>query len=566
MNSRRHLVAAAALAAGCTVFCASAWAGGAAAADRKANFRPDVAVTRVLAPKAALAGTAFDVTVRLAERSRRAAASAVVAVASGADVATAAPTRVGAGGRAQVVVPVTLKTAGAFRLSIRATAAGDTAPRNNLAAITVTAADVAIGSAPTLFGFAGFGAQFNQHVYAQLSRDAGVTDDNVADMEQKVVALQPHLARLFFNRGAFADADRMQSFIRAAQLAQRTGATIEVAWQSSFGSDPEVEMPRFADVLSDLVLNRGVTNLRWATVQNEVNGTKISMDQYDHMLRLVSDRLRQNGVRDRVRLMGGDLIEANQTGWLQYIAAHDGDVVDAWSIHVYWDYWSPAKISRRLQAVRAIVDALPPEQRKPVYVTEYGVRGHRTPGDGGPGTYDDGTPVAQTNVAAFEEAWLAILATRLGYSAAIKWDAYFGRYDGTPQAYSMIGPPTDGWPLRPDYNLTRLLTRSVRPGWNVLTITGAPGPKLVTALGDGAGALTVLGLDTGGAVVNGVSPEAVPYTIGGLPPNAQLRLVVWNADGTGQTGAPAPLTTDAAGNATFALPLQAVFALTTLPV
>jgi hypothetical protein len=562
MKRSRQLTAVAVAAAAGTLLGAA----NAAAADRKATVRPDVAVSRVTAPKAALAGTAFDVTVRLVERSRRAPASAVVAVSADGAVATSASARVGAGGRTQVVVPVTLKSAGAVTLSVRATAAGDVVLRNNVGTVTVTAADVSVVATPALTGFAGFGAQFNQHVYAQLSRDAGVTDDNVGDMEQKVVALQPHLARLFFNRAAFADPDKLQSFIRTAQLAQRTGATIEVAWQTSFASDPEVEMPKFADVLSDLVLNRGVTNLRWATVQNEVNSTKISMDAYDHMLRLVSDRLAQNGVRDRVRLMGGDLVEAGQAAWLQHLAAADGDVLDAWSIHVYWDYWSPAKIARRLQAVRAIVDALPPAERKPIYVTEFGVRGHRAAGDAGPGAYDDGSPVAQTNVAAFEEAWFALLATRLGFSAAIKWDAYFGRYDATPQAYSMIGPPTEGWPLRPDYNLTRLLTQTTRPGWNVLSIAGAPAPKLVTALGDGAGALTVLGLNTEGAVVNGVSPVSVPYTVGGLPPNTQLRLLVWNADGSGQLAAPGPVTVDAAGDAAFTIPLQSVFALTTLPV
>ena len=310
-------------------------------------------------------------------------------------------------------------------------------------------------------------------------------------------------------------------------------------------------------MLSDLVLNRGVTNLHWVTVQNEVNSTKISMDAYDHMVRLVDARLTQNGVRDRVRIMGGDLVEPAQEAWLQFMATRESDVLDAYAIHVFWDYWSAAKIARRLQAVRAIVDALPPAGRKPLYVTEYGVRGHRAAGDPGPGTWDDGTPVEQTNVSAFQQAWLDVLAARLGY---------FGRYDATPQSYSMIGPPGDGWPLRPDYALTRLLTQTTRPGWNVLSVTGASGTKLVTAFGDGAGALTVLGLDTSGAALDTASPTSVPYAIAGLPANAHLQLVVWNADGSGTVAPAAPVVTDAGGTATFAVPLQAVFALTSVPV
>jgi hypothetical protein len=540
-------------------------AANARAAGRKAAQRPDVAVTRVSAPRTVLAGAPFSLDVRLAERTRRAAANAVVTVSGGVTPVTAPATRVGAGGRALVAVPVTLPASGTFRLSVRAAVALDASARNNTAVATVAAADFAITSVPVTTGFAGFGAQFNQHVYAQSSRDAGVTDDNVGDMEAKVVALAPHLARLFFNRAEFADPDKMQSFIRAAQLAQRTGATIDVTWQTSWGSNPDDEMPRFADVLSDLVLNRGVTNLHWVTVQNEVNSTKISMDAYDHMVRLVDARLTQNGVRDRIRIMGGDLVESSQASWLQFMATRESDVLDAYAIHVYWDYWSAAKIARRLQAVRAIVDALPPAGRKPLYITEYGVRGHRPAGDPGPGTWDDGTPVEQTNVSAFQQAWLDVLASRLGYSAAVKWDAYFGRYDATPQGYSMIGPPGDGWPLRPDYALTRLLTQTTRPGWSVLSVTGASGTKLVSAFGDGAGALTVVGLDTSGAALNTASPASVAYTIVGLPANAHLQLLVWNADGSGTLGPASPVVTDAGGATSFAVPLQAVFALTTMP-
>ena len=116
------------------------------------------------------------------------------------------------------------------------------------------------------------------------------------------------------------------------------------------------------------------------------------------------------------------------------------------------------------------------------------------------------------------------------------------------------------------YYSTRLFTETTRPGWNVLSVTGASGTKLVTAFGDGAGALTVLGLDTSGAALDTASPTSVPYAIAGLPANAHLQLVVWNADGSGTVAPAAPVVTDAGGTATFAVPLQAVFALTSVPV
>jgi hypothetical protein len=315
-----------------------------------------------------------------------------------------------------------------------------------------------------------------------------------------------------------------------------------------------------------------VTNLRWATIQNEVNATRMSMDAYDQMYRQLDTTLTRNGVRDHVRFMGGDLVEQvsplgqTQGDWFSFMATRMKDVLDAYSVHVYWNYWGAAKIPQRLRVVRGIVDALPADARKPVYVMEYGVRGHRPTGDAGPGTWDDGTPLESTNVSAFQQAWFALLAAKLGFSAAVKWDAYFARYDAVPQAYTMIGGPQEGWPLRPSYHLTRLLTETTRPGWRVVGVDGASGSKLVVGYAGPAGELSVVGLDTAGAALNGVGPRYSNYVLGGFPPHARLSLLLWNRDGTGTTAAPIHPTANATGVVQIGVPLQVVFALTTLPL
>src|SRR4029453_3850266 len=79
--------------------------------------------------------------------------------------------------------------------------------------------------------FAGYGGQFNHHVYAALSRSVGVNDQNVADMEQKMRALHPQFSRIFFTPQAFTDPDKMQSFVRAVQFAQSTGTDINITWK-----------------------------------------------------------------------------------------------------------------------------------------------------------------------------------------------------------------------------------------------------------------------------------------------------------------------------------------------
>jgi hypothetical protein len=406
-------------------------------------------------------------------------------------------------------------------------------------------------------------------VYAAISRAVGVTDDNVKDMEQKMRDLHPQFSRIFFNNTAFTDPDRMQSFIRTAQLAQSTGATINVTWQGGTLSVANGTIPKLAAVLIDLVHNRGITNLRWLTLQNEPNRTRITMAQYEAQYRALDPYIQS--IRGQVKYMGGDLVRApdvgppNQQAWFQYMATKMADILDAYSIHVFWDYFDTQKLVDRLTEVRAIVNALPVAGRKPLYVAEYGIRGLRTFNGvpaGDPGVWEDGTPMARTNINAFQHAWFDVLAAELGYVGTSKWDSYFGKYDNGTQAYYMIGSPTEGWPLYPIYNSMRLLTANVGAGWRTVNVASVPSTsRLLAAYAGKAGEHTVVGLDTAGAQLNTVSPLVTSYTIGGLPPSKTFQLTIWNQAGDGLVGAPTPAATDAAGVVTISVPQQAVFAL-----
>ena len=123
----------------------------------------------------------------------------------------------------------------------------------------------------------GSGAQFNQQVYAAIS---GVPLARFAELERKVLQLEPQFVRIFYNdRQAASARDQLESFLLTAELAQRVGATINVTWQSGGVAQPDQSMRRFADVLAYLARSRGLTNLSWATVQNEPNSTKITPAQ-----------------------------------------------------------------------------------------------------------------------------------------------------------------------------------------------------------------------------------------------------------------------------------------------
>jgi hypothetical protein len=532
-------------------------------------LRPDLVLERARAPKQTLTGRAFSIRLTIRQRTPDLRASALAAVTSGGTVLASVPFQIAPRTRLGLPVAVTLPTAGRTRIDIEIVAAdpGETTTANNTKQAIVEATDFQVRPSSVLVAsLAGYGAQFNNHVYAAISRNAGVTEDNVKVMEQAVRALHPQFSRIFFNPTELTDPDRMQSFIRTVMLAQTAGTTINITWQGGRLDTASGTIQKFANVLIDLVKNSGVTRLRWLTLQNEPNSTKMTPAQYEAQYRQLDPYIQT--IRGQVRYMGGDLVRENQQAWLDYLATHMSDILDAYSIHVFWDYWDTQRLQDRLNEVRAIVDALPPSEQKPLYVAEYGVRGLRTfngAPTGDPGVWLDGTPITQTNVAAFQQAWFDVLSARLGYQGTSKWDAYFGRYDNGIQAYYMIGDPAQGWPLFPLYNLIHLVTTTVKRGWKVVGVDEVAGTTaLLTAYAGPAGRETIVGLDTAGAQLNTVSTTQVTYAIGGLPASQNFRLAIWNQAGDGLDGPTATVKTDAAGVATIVVPQNGVFVLTTL--
>ena len=538
-------------------------------------LKPDLVVTGVTAPKVSLSGRPIFVVANIRERTRDVGTTAIVTVKAGSVVVATSQVALAAHKRTALKIAVALSTVGRTPLAVLVTAAnpGESTTKNNTGRAVVEVTEFRVlASSVIVPSFGGYGGQFNHHVYAAISRAVGVTDENVVDMEQKMRALHPQFSRIFFSPAAFTDPDRMQSFIRAAVFAQSTGTTINITWQGGTLSVAAGTIPKFADVLIDLVRNRGVTNLRWLTLQNEPNRTRITPEQYEAQYRALDPYIQS--IRGQVRYMGGDLVRgpdsggSNQEVWFQYMASHMADILDAYSIHVFWDYWDTQKLVDRLTEVRTIVDALPETGRKPLYVAEYGVRGIRRLNGvamGDPGAWEDGTQITATNVSAFQHAWFDVLAARLGYLGTSKWDSYFGKYDNGTQSYYFIGAPQNGWPLYPLYYFVRLMTTTVKREWSTVNVDSVPDTsRLLAAYIGKNGQRTIVGLDTAGAQLNTVSPAPVSYSIAGLPPSTKVRLAIWNGAGDGLVGPATTLTSDTVGVATITVPQHAVFVLTTL--
>lgn len=456
-----------------------------------------------------------------------------------------------------------------------------------VAAVTVTAGAAAGESAPVtsdaeysldqslgvVGSFDGFGGQLNQHLYARISGPPPL----LADVEAKVIALEPQLVRIFFNTSAWQNPDRLDSFVRTVRLADRANAEINITWQGSTFEFAMRNMDRFADLLAGMLADGSIERL-WVTLFNEPNTTQRTLPEYEQVHRLLHRELRDRGVRDRVRFMGGDLIRSTagdpQAEWFRYMARNMGDLLDAWSVHVYWDFWEPDKIDERLlREVRTIFSTIPAPQRRPLYITEFGVRGiEGFEGERSfePGFWPDGRPMSETNAAAFQQAWFNLRAAQLGYSGTVKWDVYPAKYDAGTQDHSSLGSAAQGWPVRPVYRVLQLLTLTTKPrGGSIVELTSAAGAdpsKLLTAYISPARDITVLGLDMDGGSIPTTSNALVPYSVGGLPPNTYFRLLVWNGDGAGAIVDNGFLATSPTGTAAFSAPLDSVFALTNTPI
>jgi hypothetical protein len=560
------------------------------------QLRPDLVVAAVHAPAQTLTTRPVDVTAEIAEANGDTGADATVTLMWGPTPLGSTNVTVPAGGRVSVAFTgVALTTPAPTELSVVVSAAtpaeADTA--NNTKAATVDVSELELQRSRLVLGsLGGYGAQFNQHVYASVTP---APPGSLPDLEAKAKALEPQLVRIFYNENldepgnATYLPENRESFFRTVELAQEAGATINITYHvyADARFAPVPHMQRFAAALEEAVRTRHLTNVRWVTVANEPNGALITLAQYEALSRALHAELVARGLREHIRMMAGDLVESSgaagsdHRNWFSYIATHMNDITDAYSVHIYWNYWDIPRMEFRLRDVRDVVfDELPVEARKPVYVTEFGVRGLR-PGDPPipqPGNWEDGTPLQRTNLAAFQQLWFSVAATQLGFSGTVKWDAYWGKYNSTYNAsHWLIGPAEEGWPLMPAYHALRLLLQTTQRGWQVVgvdpwadddwkTDVDDQAEKEVAAYAGPNGELTLVGLDSRARALNAASTESVAYSVGGLPPGTMFNLGIWNAaaDGTNTLGG--RVVANAAGVARFEIPLQAAFALTTVPM
>jgi hypothetical protein len=358
--------------------------------------------------------------------------------------------------------------------------------------------DPAFTITPEVIGppLVGFGAQMNPYLYCTPNWGE-VNETNVKDLEAKVVALHPQHVRIFMMLDWFSEKPNdeisktdprvRESFLRTVRLAQRAGATVNITLWFGFWKTPEESMKRFADILAMLVNEEHLTAIQYVTIGNETNDheAQIPITRYNQCYLALDRELKRVGLRDHIKIISGDLTLTNQERWFANIAQNLAQISDGYSIHVYWDYWDTAKLQRRVDEVPRIVAALPAGTQRPLYITEFGVRGVNRRFDE-PGYALDGTPIGDTPEQAMQIAWFTMEAINHGYVATVQWDCYVARYDRL-MSYGLIDDVRHGFKTRPAYDVLRLFTHTSQRGWRAVKIVNETNSLAPVLRGEGGG-------------------------------------------------------------------------------
>ena len=368
----------------------------------------------------------------------------------------------------------------------------------------------------------GYGVEMSPFLTAP---NGGQPVGDLNDLEKKLKTLAPQHVRIFVRTEWWRPGNEKirDSFIRTCELAQSAGATINVTLWTGWEANPAQSSREMAHLLKELILNHSLSAVRYVTLQNEVNSTEVTMPQYNEFYRMFDHDLRAAGIRDRIKIVGGDLVRTRQADWLRDLATELADVCDGHSVHIYWQYPDAADaIQHRLRGIAAVPETFAAAQRRPLYITEFGVRGQDWQGAGKePGVYTDGTPMTQTSTTALQVGWMMTEATRLGFVATVEWEGYDMAYGKHPMHYGVMGEPGEGWPLRPAYQVLRLFTHTIAPGWRALKVEGDSTNLAVAAVQGSAGEFTFMAVNH--------TAVAQPVTIGGLPSGKKFHQLVWAA-------------------------------------
>lgn len=437
--------------------------------------------------------------------------------------------------------------------------------------------------------FLGFGAQFFTQVFGEAGNPGTVSAPLLVELQNSVQKLKPGHSRIAVRLEATqpgpAGQVERQALMKTIALAQGAGANVNLTWwHGPYFRDPKNPteagflgkqfMEAFADVIEEA--RRRFDCVSHVTVQNEVNNqdigrkrkTAVSMAIYNRLYRFLDTALKARvdprhsarKLRDAVDFVGGDLLAgghiagSNQANWLKFMQDNMADILDGYSVHVYWTNGDYKKLESRLTQLLELRKEL--EIKLPLYVTEYGVRG----ADAGPkGRFNSGRlgrkNIEESNASAFQHAWFNALAPQCGIVGLAKWAFY--RIDGRHRPerdWGMICGARKRFADTPTYRMTLLFNRLIDDNWKADGV-GRGEHTLVSVFKGPAGGQSAVVLNRG--------RELKAVTIDRLKPNATYFTAVWNRGGDGTVHSRKRVTTGPSGIAKVNVPGSGLVALST---
>ncbi len=415
---------------------------------------------------------------------------------------------------------------------------------------------------PLMDSFVGFGAHCNAWLYSKPNWGSVTTDKNIGDIEQKFIDLAPQHVRVFVEiqrkSPQQSDPQVKASVMRTIELAGKAGATVNCTlWHGPY-TDMGYAAQDMVDMMVDFIRVHHLDNIKYVTLQNEPNGHDFNMARYNALYQEFDKRMRKAHLRDQIKIVGGDLVSTRMSVWFRDLAWNLDDVCDGYSVHMYCDIWDRQQMDHRIPNTVEITSALPADRQRPIYMTEFGFRGHRK-GDEEPGRDDAGHIVTDTNAYGVDYGWRVLDALDHGFVCMLNWDAYDAIYDRKDMMhYGLIAWDKGGtWRVRPYGQVLKMFTHTSKLGWQSIKVDGSNGDVMVAAMRSGAD-------DKDCTIYATNRSNATQYlTVNGMGFRS-LNAWIWNADGKGVlTPLPMGPPTES-GLVHVALPAQSVIAVTTL--
>jgi len=416
------------------------------------------------------------------------------------------------------------------------------------------------------------------------------TDQSVQVFERKLKLLAPQHVRIFaefqwwqprhpssasssspgegrggglaFNSEDLIKQNRKQSFFKMLDLAQTAGATVNVTFWHGPYPHPEKDAQACRDAIKEILLDRHFTNVQYVTIQNEINLTKLPLEPYLHVYKSFDRDLRAAGLRDKVKIIGGDLyVHDSPLKWFNILAANLADVLDGYSVHLYSEYDNPAHMDQRLTMCRDIVDHLPANARKPLYLMEFNSWSPDRPGVGRSGFAPNGQDLYDTYYPALQNSRFILQALNHGYVAAVDWETCDSHY-GPPghqnhdnSKWGLMAGGKDLFRLRPVYYTTWLFTHTSRPGDQVISVasTSTPPQLDLTALRNPDNHLVIYALNT--------NPDTSrQIDVASLPSSTLFHVTSWSSSSPLQLTDQPSVSSTAAGHLLLTLPPESLTA------